>query len=102
MRRLPQMGTGIAPLWNALLAFLECHAKSDAFRTSVLLEPQEMQAEEPVFVGPGLPWRPAGGTRQGLELSHRIFMRILGVDALAPSETELMAEQAHRLAGKAH
>src|SRR4029078_3303113 len=67
-----------------------------------LCQAEQVQAEEPVGIGPGVGWGTAGATRQRLELLDRIFVRILGVDALALGKTELAAHHPHRLAREAH
>ena len=61
-----------------------------------------MQAEE--LVRSVQAWagvQPARAAKR-LELLDRIFVRVLGVDALALGETERAAQHAHRLRGKAH
>src|SRR2546426_822843 len=66
------------------------------------IELQEMQAEQPVLVGPNVRRTPAGVFRQRLKPIHRIFVRILGVNALGPSEPKLAAQHPYCLAREAH
>src|SRR5688572_7998838 len=61
-----------------------------------------MQAEEPVGIGPGFDRSPAGGAGKRLELRYRVFVGVLGVDALAAREAEIAPEHTHALVGEAH
>ena len=66
------------------------------------VKPEEMQAEEVVGVGPRLDRVPAARAGEILKLGDRVFVRVLGVDALAASEGERAAEHMHALLGEAH
>src|SRR5215831_16751510 len=61
-----------------------------------------MKAEEPVLIGPRVPWPPSGAARQRSESVDRVFMRVLGVNALAFDEAKLVPEDANGLARQTH
>src|SRR5262245_8106017 len=61
-----------------------------------------MQAEELVRVGPDVSRRPARARGKRLKLLDGIFVRVLGVDALAFGETKLAAEHVHGVARQTH
>ena len=63
---------------------------------------EEMQTKRLIGVGPGLDGVPAPGARERLELGDRVFVRILGVDALTLGEGEAAAQDVYGLVGKAH
>src|SRR3990172_21814 len=60
-----------------------------------------MQAEEGVGIGPGLDREPARGAREALEFRDGVFVRVLGMNALALGEHERASEHARDLVGEA-
>src|ERR1700752_1937991 len=56
-----------------------------------------MNRETPLLVGPALLHQPARSLCQGGEAVKTVFVAVLGVNALARPEREVMAEHAHAL-----
>src|SRR5262245_52643960 len=60
-----------------------------------------MHAEQIVLIGPHSQRLPAGGAGEVVELTDRVFVGVLGVDALAGAEVEGAAQDAHHLPAQA-